>query len=216
MSVSINFKDVKEKGKGHHIASRKALIMLKCVPISNTPKELTNEVRPVTPSDYSIAAAKPTTSITDPPRAEEAPTSVAPPVLAAAAGLVLLLVSAGLFEDPLVLAAAPVFVAPVLLTLPAAGFAVAPASVEEVEDSETSSSAAPAVIVTGRNVTSVRPWVMVMTLGTVSMGSVSVDRWSLAPVCEAVQIALVVPSSLQLMVAIISSTVYGRITVEGP
>lgn len=100
-------------------------------------------------------------------------------MLAAAAGLalfVLLLVSAGLFEDPLVLAAAPVFVDPVLLTVPAAGFAVAPASVEEVEAAETSSSAAPAVIVTGKNVTSAGPWVMVMMLGTVSTGSVSVDR----------------------------------------
>ena len=102
------------------------------------------------------------------------------------------------------LTAAPVFVAAVLLTFPAAGFAVAPAS---VADADVSPFAAPAVIVTGVKDRESLPRVVVMTLGTLSIDSVIEDSMSFAPVCEAVQVALVVPWRMQSIVAVMTSIV---------
>lgn len=137
-------------------------------------------------------------------------------MLAAAAGLALLeltLETAGLFEAPPVLEATPVFVAPVLLTLPAAGFAVAAAS---VEDAVASPFAEPAVMMTGRKEISPPLKVVLTTLGTVSISSVMEDCISFAPVCEAVQVALVDPSRMQSTVAVTGSKVYVTRAVQGP
>ena len=154
-----------------------------------------------------MAAANPIATTTDAPSTEEASKTAAPPVLVAEAGLAplaLVLVPVGWLEAAPVLTAAPVFVAAVLLTFPAAGFAVAPAS---VADADVSPFAAPAVIVTGTKEMESLPRVVLMTLGTLSTYSVIEDSLSFAPVCEAVQIALVVPWRMQSMVAVMASKV---------
>lgn len=114
-----------------------------------------------------MAATIPTAKAISPPRAEKTCTSAAPPVLLGESEFALL----ALATAPVALAkAAPVSVAAVLLTFPAAGFVVASVFVAVAV---ATSSFPPAVIVTGKNPDmSVPPSMVVTAVGPLSLLSV--------------------------------------------